>query len=151
MSTQTQGMKAVMHHLKMSIHTFAPATVISFNEAKQEADIELLFMQLDGSGRTTKYPMIVGVPVLGMRYKIDEYPATINGLKDEDGPVDGSAATIKPKREIVYKPFLKKEDTVFVAFAERALDNLQKKPFNPEFHRMFNVQDAVIIGGFGLQ
>lgn len=150
MSTTTQGVRAIMHNIKMSIHTFAPAKVLSFDEAKQEANIELLFMQVDRTGRTSKYPMIVGVPVLGMRYKVDEYPATITGLT-KDGAVDGSAANITPKREIVYKPFLKPGDVVFVAFAERALDNLQKKPFNPEFHRMFDVQDAVIIGGFGLQ
>lgn len=151
MSTTTQGLKAVMHNIKMSIHTFAPAKVISFDEAKQEANIELLFMQVASTGKTTKYPMIVGVPVLGMRYKVDEYPAIIKDLKDEDGPVDGSAAKIKPEKEIVYKPFLKPDDIVFVAFAERALDNLQKKPFNPEFHRMFDIQDAVIYGGFKLQ
>lgn len=150
MSIQTEAIKAVMHSIKLSMHTFAPAKVLSFDEAKQEANIELLFMQVNGSGKTTKYPMIMGVPVLGMRYKVEEYAATVTGLTDPDGAVDGSAAKIKPKTEMVYKPFLKKDDIVFVAFAERALDNLQKQPFNPEYSRMFNIQDAVIIGTWGL-
>lgn len=42
--------------------------------------------------------------------------------------------------------------TVFVAIAERALDNLQDKPFDPESSRMHDVRDAVVIGEWeGLQ
>lgn len=35
---------------------------------------------------------------------------------------------------------------VFVAFAERALDNLQNVPFDPDAHRMHDVRDAVVLG-----
>ncbi|WP_426353651.1 Gp138 family membrane-puncturing spike protein [Exiguobacterium sp. R-39] len=41
---------------------------------------------------------------------------------------------------------LAKDDIVFVAFSERALDNLQKKPFDPDASRMHDVRDAVILG-----
>lgn len=151
MSIPTRGIDAIIEHIKLSIHTSGPARVISYNESKQEADIELLFMQVDKDGKASKYPMIPAVPVLGMRYKIVEaYPAEIGNVKHEGVPSDGSAATIKPKKEIMYKPFLKPDDVVWVSFAERALDNLQKKPFNPEFRRMFDVRDAVITGIFGI-
>lgn len=147
MSVETGGIDALIKHIKLSMHTFMPARVISFNEAKQEADIELLFAQVDRSGKATKYPPILGAPVMGMRYKVyEEYPAEVKGTKYEGQPVDGGSATIKHKQEIEYKPFLKKDDVVFVAFAERALDNLQNKPFNPEYRRMFDVVDAVVLG-----
>lgn len=41
---------------------------------------------------------------------------------------------------------LNADDIVFVAFAERALDNLQAQPFDPDSHRMHNVRDAVVLG-----
>lgn len=41
---------------------------------------------------------------------------------------------------------LSKGDVVFVAFSERALDNLQKTPFDPDATRMHDVKDAVILG-----
>lgn len=37
-------------------------------------------------------------------------------------------------------------NVVFVAFAERALDNLQSRPFDPDSHRMHDVRDAVVLG-----
>jgi hypothetical protein len=151
MSKETQAIDTLIKHIKLSIHTFAPARVVSFNESKQEADIEVLFMAVDKYGGTSKYPLIPAVPVLGMRYKIKQaYPATVTGLTDEDGSVNGSAATIKPKQEVVYTPHLLPGDIVFVAFSERAIDNLQAKPFDPGYRRMFDMRDAVIVGGFKL-
>jgi len=41
---------------------------------------------------------------------------------------------------------LKENDLVFCAFAQRALDHLQIKPFNPQSTRMFALTDAVVIG-----
>jgi len=41
---------------------------------------------------------------------------------------------------------LSKNDIVFVAFAERALDNLQTKPFDPDASRMHDIRDAVVLG-----
>lgn len=35
---------------------------------------------------------------------------------------------------------------VYVAFAERALDNLQNVPFDPDAHRMHDVRDAIVLG-----
>ena len=37
-------------------------------------------------------------------------------------------------------------DVVFVAFAERAIDNLQKQPFDPQFRRTHDLRDAVVLG-----
>lgn len=41
---------------------------------------------------------------------------------------------------------LSEDDIVFVAFSERALDNLQKEPFDPDASRMHDIRDAVILG-----
>lgn len=35
---------------------------------------------------------------------------------------------------------------VFVACAERAIDNLQERPFDPDSYRMHDLRDAVVIG-----
>lgn len=152
MSQETRFVETIVKHIKMSIHTFAPARVVSFNEAKQEADIEILFMAIDVRGGASKYPLIPAVPVMGMRYKInDAFAATITGLTDPaDGGIDGSAATIKPKNPIVFNAHLEKGDIVWVAFSERAIDNLQSKPFDPGQRRMFDLRDAVIMGGWKL-
>lgn len=150
MGNETRAIDTVIKHIKFSIHTFAPARVVSFDENKQEADIELLFMAVDSQGRTSKHPLIPAVPVLGMRYKVSSYTASITGLYDEDGAVNGSRATIQPTQTIVHTPFLEKDDIVFVAFSERAIDNLQGRPFDPGFRRMFDTRDAVVIGGYQL-
>ena len=41
---------------------------------------------------------------------------------------------------------LSKDDIVFVGFAERALDNLQKEPFDPDASRLHDIRDAVVLG-----
>lgn len=151
MGIQTQTIDNLIKHIKLSIHTGMPARVVAYNEAKREADIELLFMQVDVYGNEVKYPLIVGVPVMGMRYKVKQsFSAEVGGLKYVGNAVDGGAATIKPTEEIELVPSLRKDDVVWVSFAERALDNLTKQPFNPEFKRMFDVRDAVVLGIFGM-
>jgi hypothetical protein len=37
-------------------------------------------------------------------------------------------------------------DVVFCGVSERALDNLQRVPFNPEFSRTHDLRDCVVIG-----
>ncbi|AOH54493.1 hypothetical protein ABE28_009020 [Peribacillus muralis] len=43
-----------------------------------------------------------------------------------------------------------KGDVIQVAVAERAMDELQNVPFDPGMRRMFNLNDAVVIGVFDL-
>lgn len=45
---------------------------------------------------------------------------------------------------------LKKGDVVYLSIAERAMDDLQKVPFDPDMQRMFNLNDAVIVGVFDI-
>lgn len=45
---------------------------------------------------------------------------------------------------------LVKGDVVQVAVAERAMDELQKVPFDPGMRRMFNLNDAIVIGVYDL-
>ncbi|WP_419882797.1 hypothetical protein ACN6MY_03750 [Peribacillus sp. B-H-3] len=148
MTIHTQVFEAFERRLLVSLHTLAPARVISFDESKQTADVELLFLSVDKDGDKEKYAPIQDVPVLGMRYKIyHPIKATINGLMGVHGGVDGSAAVVNLEQEIECKPFLKKDDVVFVGFAERALDHLDgPKAFDPEFNRTHDVRDAFVLG-----
>lgn len=41
-------------------------------------------------------------------------------------------------------------DIVHVNFTDRALDNLSKQPFDPQFSRMHSITDAVIVGVYDL-
>lgn len=41
-------------------------------------------------------------------------------------------------------------DIVHVNFTDRALDNLSKQPFDPQFSRMHSMTDAVIVGVYDL-
>lgn len=141
MSKETNFFDLFERRIKLAIHTSGPARVLAFDEEKREADIELLFMTANSNGGLSKYPMIPSVPVMGMRYKVKtEYQAHI----------DGTSSTIQPLEEIEYVPFLKKGDVVFVVFAERALDNLQNTPFDPDSMRTHDVRDAWIVGVWGL-
>lgn len=151
MSESTKLFDGFARHIKLSVHTFAPARIISYNNAKQEATVELLFKSVDQEGNAESYPPIEGVPVLGMRYAVEQLTdVTINGLKADAVDVDGTSGTIKTREPLVLTPFYKPNDVVFVAFAERALDNLQSKPFDPDSHRTHSLVDAVIIGGYQL-
>lgn len=127
MSAETNYTDMILHLTKLTLHTYAPAKVLEFYESEQAADIELLFMSADRAGSLMKYPIILRAPVQGMRYKIKD-------------------PTLAPDKELDFVPFLKPGDIVTVAFAERAIDNLQKIPFNPEFRRTHNIKDAIITG-----
>ena len=148
MANDTKFIDLLERRIKLSIRTQAPARVISFDEGKQTADVELLFLSVDTDGDADKYPVLQDVPILGMRYKISHpIPANIAGLTGAYGGVDGSNGIIHTKQEIEFKPFLKKNDVVFVEFAERALDHLNgTTPFDPEFNRTHDQRDAVITG-----
>ncbi|MED3888137.1 hypothetical protein [Priestia aryabhattai] len=41
-------------------------------------------------------------------------------------------------------------DIVHVNFTDRALDKLSKQPFDPEFSRIHNITDAVIVGVYDI-
>lgn len=151
MAKETRFFDAFGRQLKLSIHTFAPARVITFDKAKQEATIELLFKSVDQEGNAESYPPLEKVPVIGMRYEVSEATdVTIEGLKADAVDVNGNDGTFKTREPIVMTPFYKPDDIVFVAFAERALDNLQNRPFDPDSYRTHSLVDAVIIGGYQL-
>ncbi|MGM0806529.1 MAG: hypothetical protein ACQET8_17445 [Bacillota bacterium] len=116
-----------------------------------EADVEILFLSRRTDGSFFQYPLIERAPVLGMRYKVKkEFNASITGITVTEGSVNSSNVTIKPNAEIELIPSLKKGDIVFVAFAQRALDNLQSKPFDPGTIRKHDIRDAVVLGVHGL-
>jgi len=139
MAKDTKFLDAFARQIKLSIHTIAPAKVVRFKENKRKADIQLLFMTVYADGTKEPYGMIEDVPVLYQRFKLNRgeyFPAKINGETN----------MIQVEQDLVFTPFLRAGDIVLVGFAERALDNLTNKPFDPEFHRTHDVQDAVILG-----
>ncbi|MED5050665.1 hypothetical protein P9850_02110 [Anoxybacillus rupiensis] len=139
MAKDTKFLDAFARQIKLSIHTIAPAKVVRFSETKQTADIQLLFMTVYADGTKEPYGMIEDVPVLYQRFKLNQgqsFTATINGVTQ----------TVQVEQDLVYTPFLRAGDIVVVGFAERALDNLTNRPFDPEFHRTHSVQDAIILG-----
>lgn len=139
MAKDTKFLDAFARQIKLSIHTIAPAKVVRFKENERKADIQLLFMTVYADGTKEPYGMIEDVPVLYQRFKLNQgksFTAKINGVTQ----------TVQVEQDLVYTPFLRAGDIVLVGFAERALDNLANKPFDPEFHRTHDVQDAVILG-----
>lgn len=139
MSKDTKFLDAFARQIKLSIHTMAPAKVVKYNENKQRADIQLLFMTVYADGTKEPYRLLEDVPVMFQRFKLNKgQPFT--------AIIDGVSRTVQVEQDLVYTPFLRAGDIVLVGFAERALDNLTNKPFDPEFHRTHSVQDAVVLG-----
>ncbi|NNV04647.1 Gp138 family membrane-puncturing spike protein [Brevibacillus sp. MCWH] len=139
MAKDTKFLDAFARQIKLSIHTMAPAKVVKYDENKQRADIQLLFMTVYKDGTKEPYRLLEDVPVMFQRFKINKgqpFTAIINGVSQ----------TVQVEQDLVYTPFLRAGDIVWVGFAERALDNLTNKPFDPEFHRTHSVQDAVVLG-----
>lgn len=139
MAKDTKFLDAFARQIKLSIHTIAPAKVVRFKENERKADIQLLFMTVYADGTKEPYGMIKDVPVLYQRFKL-------NQGKSFTAKITGDTQTIQVEQDLVFTPFLRAGDIVLVGFAERALDNLTNKPFDPGFHRTHDVQDAVILG-----
>jgi len=139
MAKDTKFLDAFARQIKLSIHTMAPAKVVRYHEEKQKADIQLLFMTVYADGTKEPYGLLEDVPVMFQRFKLNKgQPFSIK--------INGVTQTAQIEQDLVYTPFLRAGDIVLVGFAERALDNLTNKPFDPEFHRTHDVQDAVILG-----
>lgn len=139
MAKDTKFLDAFARQIKLSIHTIAPAKVVKYDENKQKADIQLLFMTVYSDGTKEPYKLLEGVPVMFQRFKLNKgqsFTAVINGVSQ----------TVQIEQDLVYAPFLRAGDIVVVGFAERALDNLANRPFDPEYHRTHSVQDAIVLG-----
>lgn len=139
MAKDTKFLDAFARQIKLSIHTMAPAKVVKYDENKQRADIQLLFMTVYADGTKEPYRLLEDVPVMFHRFKLNKgrsFTATINGVSQ----------TVQIEQDLVYAPFLRAGDIVVVGFAERALDNLTNRPFDPEYHRTHSVQDAIVLG-----
>lgn len=130
MSKSMQFMKFFEKKIKTTIRTFMPAQIVSFNADEETADVQPLFLEtLEDDEKPYKMPMLEDVPVLSFRlYE------------------DGAGAS----NDKVYKQKYNKGDVVFIAICDRDIDDLQKKPFQPDSTNMFSIKDAVIIGGWNL-
>lgn len=64
MANDTRFIDALSQRIRLSVHTFAPARVVRYHTGSREADIELLFLTVDKSGASEKYPLIERAPVL---------------------------------------------------------------------------------------
>ncbi|WPZ17784.1 hypothetical protein UM396_14460 [Geobacillus subterraneus] len=139
MSRDTKFFDAFARQIKLSIHTIAPAKVVRFREERNTADIQLLFMTVYADGTKEPYGMLEDIPVMFQRFKI-------NGGQAFNANINGVTQTVQVEQDLVYTPFLRAGDIVVVGFAERALDNLTNRPFDPEYHRTHSVQDAIVLG-----
>lgn len=139
MAKDTKFVEALIRQIKTSIHTFGPAKVISYDEKKREAAIQPLFMTMDKEGNLEPYSVIEHVPVLGMRYKFNKGDSV-------SCRIGGSQTTIEIDEPIEMVPFLKDGDPVWYAIAERSIDNLSDKPFDPDDPRTHHITDAVVVG-----
>lgn len=110
MTRQSEFFKQYEKRIRLMVHTFLPARVVKYHGSTKEADLELLYLQVDTDGQSDRYPVIERAPV----------------LKHVGALTTGAV--------------------VFVAIAERALDNLQDQPFDPDSSRMHDLRDAVVIG-----
>lgn len=126
MSNQTQFYAIFKDNIMRSIRTTLPCVVVSYNKSKQVADLQPSFLMMDDKGVPVKMGMLQEVPVLVNRFEI--------------GGV-----------EQVYVPVYKPGDTVFISVADRSIDDLQNGTFLPQSARLFNLNDAVIIGGWQLK
>ncbi|MCY7919565.1 Gp138 family membrane-puncturing spike protein [Bacillus atrophaeus] len=111
MTKQTNFYDALIKNIKHSIHTLAPARIVSYDAGTKTASVKPLFMTAD-EDTLYEQPLIEAVPVL-KHAQADIVPGGV----------------------------------VFVAFAERALDNLSgNKPFDPDSSRTHDMTDAVVMG-----
>jgi hypothetical protein len=95
-----------------------------------------------------KMSIHTNVPCLVVRYYPDTWEADLEVLFKQ---VVKSGATFKYPM-ILRAPVLEHVgallvgDVVFCGVSERALDNLQRVPFDPEFSRTHDLKDCVVIG-----
>lgn len=109
----------------LTMHTAMPAKIVSYDEAQGRATIQPLFMTKEYGKPPEPLPVVENVPVLKHR------------LRTEGGIVQE------------YTPVYEKDDVVFVAFAERALDAVLADPGRvvlPSDTRHHSLNDAVILG-----
>lgn len=126
MSNQTEFYAIFKDNIMRSIRTTLPCVVISYDKEKQVANLQPSFLMMDEKGKPIKSGMLQDVPVLVNRFEI--------------GGV-----------EQVYVPIYKPGETVFVSVADRSIDDLQNGTFMPQSSRLFNLNDAIIIGGWNLK
>ncbi|MFB6475781.1 Gp138 family membrane-puncturing spike protein [Paenibacillus glucanolyticus] len=117
------ALNALIEEKLLNLHTGMPCKVISFDDSSMRAIVQPLFMTKEMGASPEALPLIQDVPVLKHRFK-----------------VDGG----QPQ---VYEPVYEAGDIVFVAFAQRALDDaLGGQMVYPDFNRRHDLNDAVILG-----
>ncbi|ATN94279.1 hypothetical protein [Lysinibacillus phage vB_LspM-01] len=126
MSNQTEFYNIFRDYIMRSIRTTLPCVVISYDKARQVANLQPSFLMMDDDGKPVKMGMLQDVPVLVNRFEVD-------GV------------------EKVYVPIYKPGETVFISVADRSIDDLQNGTFLPQSARLFNLNDAIVIGGWNLQ
>lgn len=120
-----------------------PATVLKFDEAKNEADIQPLFMRKE-AGQEPEVPTIIeGVPVAYQKYKIHNGNAIsvfIPGNMENHGQITFL-------ENVECRPHLERGMVVQCVVNQRSMDDAEGgKPYPPGKSRVLNQHDAVIVG-----
>lgn len=107
----------------LTINTCFPARIESFDESTGTATIQPLFKTKYYGQEPRTQPIIVGVPVLKQRYRV-------NGGTEQ-----------------LYEPMLQTGDKVLCVCAQRSLDDVMSgQPYYAGKSRILDMQDAVIVG-----
>ncbi|WP_042737461.1 MULTISPECIES: Gp138 family membrane-puncturing spike protein [Lysinibacillus] len=125
MTNATEFFRALQQGVFVNLNTAMPCKVLAYDETKRLAKIEPLFMVKETGEEPSKLAPIENVPVLFQKYRV-------NGSEPQN-----------------YEPFIEPTDTVLAVFCQRAIDEAVKgNNVYPGTARMFDVQDAVIVGVF---
>ncbi|OES45223.1 Gp138 family membrane-puncturing spike protein [Domibacillus iocasae] len=127
MSQATAFFENLQANLLANLNTGMPCRVISYNKELREAKIQPLFKTKEKGRDPIDRSPVEGVPVVFQRYEVS-YP-------------DGS------KEILVCTPDLKRNDVVWVSFAQRDMaDVLDGKSAYPGPETAFKTNNAVITG-----
>lgn len=132
--------KIYSNYIFQSIRTIIPARIERFDATNMLADVQPLLLQTptDG-GQPVKMGLLQDLPVLNWKFAVEEEVGVGTGLehRHETRVVTRS-----------YKTVYTKGDIVFIGVCDRNIDNLQNQPFLPNSNAKFNVNDAIVLGGW---
>lgn len=124
-------MKLQKDHTQFETNVANMATVVRYDKAKHEADVQPL---VDDTGGQDDVGIINACPVLYSAYGVDELRAEI--IKLATGPLKN----LKPRVT------MKVGATVYIVFNDRDLDNFTGGKYTKASDRTHDVNDAVVVG-----
>lgn len=154
MTNMTEFFSTLQQGVFMNLNTAMPCKVLSYDESNRRAKIQPLFKVKEYGQNESSLAPIENVPVLMQRYKIhNNQGISISTDPGEHSQYSGNGAhqhnEITFKETVEFIPDIQVGDTVLVVFCQRAIDEaMNGNNVFPGTSRMFDIQDAVIVGVF---